>query len=213
MANLITAITTGSGGLATTADASGAITFQKDSTTLATLDASGNLAATGNISTATGNITATAGTVTAANFSGNGSGLTSVSGSAMTLLGTVTPTVTNSISLGSLTLTSYKSLFIIINSVAVTTGKIVFISSTNSQTGGGFPTNTSNVAVSGTAWLDLGTGVIGGGLSDNTTAGASNSLGLGGLTDVTTASTTIYFRAVSTNNFVAGGSIKIYGVK
>lgn len=69
MANLIKAITTGVGGISTTADASGAITFQKDSTTTATIDASGNLGVTGNISTPTG-------TVTASSFVGNGSGLT-----------------------------------------------------------------------------------------------------------------------------------------
>lgn len=69
MANLIKAITTGVGGISTTADASGAITFQKDSTTTATIDASGNFAAAGNISTPTG-------TVTASSFVGNGSGLT-----------------------------------------------------------------------------------------------------------------------------------------
>lgn len=62
MANLIKAITTGVGGISTTADASGAITFQKDSTTTATIDASGNFAATG--------------TVTATNFIGSGAGLT-----------------------------------------------------------------------------------------------------------------------------------------
>jgi hypothetical protein len=74
MANLIKAITTGTGGLSTTADSSGAITFQKDSTTLATLDASGNMASTG--------------TMTATNFIGSGAGLTGLAGgfSNMTVL-------------------------------------------------------------------------------------------------------------------------------
>ena len=84
MANLIKAITTGVGGISTTADASGAITFQKDSTTTATIDVSGNFAAAGSISgtsgTFTGNISTPTGTVTASSFVGNGSGLTGLAG-------------------------------------------------------------------------------------------------------------------------------------
>ena len=43
MANTLNALTTGGGGLATSADSSGAITFQKDGTATATIDANGNV--------------------------------------------------------------------------------------------------------------------------------------------------------------------------
>jgi hypothetical protein len=136
----------------------------------------------------------------------------SAGGGGMTLLGTITPTVANSISLGSLTLTSYKSLYIVINNVAITSSKQCFISSNNTQASGGWGTSTSLQAVSGTLWLDLGTGAVGGSTGENPYNGTS-SLPAGGLTNVSTSTTTLYFRVASTNNFVAGGSIVIYGVK
>lgn len=43
MANTLNALTTGGGGLATTADSSGAITFQKDGTATVAIDANGNV--------------------------------------------------------------------------------------------------------------------------------------------------------------------------
>jgi hypothetical protein len=129
----------------------------------------------------------------------------------MTLLGTITPTAVNSLSLGSLTLTSYKSLFIVLNNIVLNTGKTAYISSSNLQTGGGFFVATSGTAVYGTAWLDLTTGALGGGLAESTvTSTAANAIG--GSTNVTIASTTIYFRMPSTNAFSAQGSIRIYGV-
>jgi hypothetical protein len=130
----------------------------------------------------------------------------------MTLLGTITPTAVNSVSLGSLVLTGYKSLYIVINNIAITTAKTCYISSTNRQSGGGFLTTTSGVGVSGTAWLDLGTGALGGGTSDNTIS-SSAALPVGGLTNVDTSTTTLSFRISSSNNFVAQGTIVIYGVK
>jgi hypothetical protein len=192
-----------SAGLVQTADTSGTLQLQTAGTTALTVDASQNATFAGNITTSTG-------TVTAANFSGNGSGLTSVSASAMTLLGTITPTAVNSISLGSLTLTSYKSLYIVYNNVTAGS-KNVYISSTSVQSGGGLLA-TSGTATSGTLWLDLGTGAVGGGVSDNTIP-AIAAYAVGGLTNVTTSSTTIYFRCGSTSNFTAAGSIVIYGVK
>jgi hypothetical protein len=130
----------------------------------------------------------------------------------MTLLGTITPTAVNSVSLGSLVLTGYKSLYIVINNIAITTAKTCYISSTNRQSGGGFLTTTSGVGVSGTAWLDLGTGALGGGTSDNTIS-SSAALPVGGLTNVDTSTTTLSFRISSANNFVAQGTIVIYGVR
>lgn len=70
MATTLTALTTGVGGLSTLPDNSGAFEFKKDLTSLATLGATGNFAATGTI---------TGTTVTASSsFSGSGSGITGV---------------------------------------------------------------------------------------------------------------------------------------
>lgn len=131
----------------------------------------------------------------------------------MTLLGTITPTAVNSVSLGSLTLTNYKSLFIVFNTLGQSgTGiNAQYISSTNVQSGGGWLMNPTNC--SGTALLDLSTGAIGGSMFDNTIATGGSTFAVGGLTDVTTSSTIIYFRVSSTRTFTATGSIKIYGVK
>lgn len=129
----------------------------------------------------------------------------------MTLLGTITPTAVNSLSSGTVNLTGYKALFIVLNNISLNTGKTVYISSSNVQTGGGFIVTSTGTGVSGTLWLELNTGAIGGSVSDNTITGTSPQPA-GGLTNVTTASTIIYFRMVSTNPFNAQGTIRIYGV-
>lgn len=131
----------------------------------------------------------------------------------MTLLGTITPTAVNSLSLGSLTLTGYKALFISFTSIAASALARNFISSTNVQSGGGTYINTTGTTISGMGLIDLATGALGGSLGENTYAGATSPYFVGGLTDVTTSSTIIYFRLNSTNTFAAQGSIKIYGVK
>lgn len=132
----------------------------------------------------------------------------------MTLLGTITPTAVNSLSLGSLTLTSYKSLFFVFNNLAGLATQSFYISSTNVQSGGGLCRCSANTLAdgSGTALLDLGTGAIGGGFAQNTQSAATCGV-FGGLTNVTTSSTIIYIRNASTTSFTAQGSILIYGVK
>lgn len=133
---------------------------------------------------------------------------------ATTLLGTITPTAVNSISLGSLVLTSYKSLFIAFNNINTSGIKPqFFINQTSVQTGGGLGSNGAGPFY-GTAWIDLSTGVIGGSVSTSTVQTGSGAIPvyIGGLTTVTTASTIIYFRAASTDTFTAAGSIVIYGV-
>jgi len=128
----------------------------------------------------------------------------------MTLLGTITPTAVNSLSLSGLTLTSYKSLQIVINNVnSSNNNDACYISSNNQQSGGGFIGGGN--ASSGVFWLDLGTGALGGSLSDNTVT--VHTCAFGGLTNVSTSSTTIYFRHQSTSTFSASGTIVIYGVK
>ena len=138
-----------------------------------------------------------------------------VAAGSMTLLGTIVPTAVNSISLSSLVLTSYKSLFIAFNNINTSGSKPqFFINQTSVQTGGGLGTNGSGPYY-GTAWIDLSTGVIGGSVSASTvqTGASITSTAIGGLTTVTTASTIIHFRAASTDTFTAAGSIVIYGVK
>lgn len=132
----------------------------------------------------------------------------------MTLLGTITPTAVNSVSLGSLTLTSYKSLYIVFNGIGGSgTGNLVlFVSSNNRQSGGGASFTAGSVACSGIAWLDLGTGAIGGGISENTVTTGASTFKIGGLTNVATSTTTLSFRYAGTDTFAAIGSIVIYGV-
>jgi len=126
----------------------------------------------------------------------------------MTLLGTITPTAVNSISLSGLTLTSYKSLFIVLNTITTGGTSTCFISGSNIQTGGGF--GDISAASSGTMWLDLATGAIGGSIANNTID--NTALPVGGLTNVSTSTTQIYFRLETTKTFTAAGSIRIYGV-
>ena len=134
-----------------------------------------------------------------------------VSAGGITLLGSITTSTSNSISLGSLTLTSYKSLMISLTSVSVP-NNYIYISSSNVQSGGGIQQVGVAATISGVAWIDLTSGSIGGTAGENTISG--NGFILGGLTNVTTSSTTIYFRCGSTSTFTGtGGTIRIYGVK
>lgn len=135
----------------------------------------------------------------------------------MTLLGTITTTAVNSVSLSGLTLTSYKSLFIGFTGFSINgANSQIFISSSNAQSGGGMAGFGANTAFSGTASIDLNTNAIGGGHAPNTiitSAAISTAPVVGGKTDISTSTTTIYFRVSSINAFAAGASIVIYGVK
>jgi hypothetical protein len=178
MANIINAITTGAGGLSTTADTSGNVNIQSNGSTVLALTSSG---------------VSITGTLSATTISGAGG---------MTLLGTVNTTSGNSVSLGSLTLTNYKALFIVQNGVSITAAGNIYISGTNVQSGASFY-NQDATAQSGNGWLDLGTGCLG---------YANSSVGAGGkATSMSTSTTTIYFRAQSTFTFTAG-SFTVYGV-
>ena len=128
-----------------------------------------------------------------------------------TSLGTITATSGNSVSLGSLTLTSYKSLYIVVNAVRANISAVpVYISSSNIQSGGGYLQGGSN-AVSGVLWLNLSNGSIGG--TTATAPGDGGSAG-GGKTNVSTSTTTLYFRLDASYAFnLAGGSFIIFGVQ
>ena len=138
-----------------------------------------------------------------------------ISSGGMTLLGTITITGGNSVSLGSLSLTSYKALFISATTLQCSTNANVpaFISNNNVQTGvGGVLLASSGTGYSGTFWLDLTNSAIGGGMYRDIISATDVAVQVGGKTNITTASTTIYFRLSGSNTFDGGGSIKIYGV-
>ena len=134
-----------------------------------------------------------------------------ISSGGMTLLGTITtpiPTV-NSVSLGSLTLTSYKSLFITFAGFKIPVG-VFFISATNAQSGAGAYLDFVNCA--GACWVDLTTGSVGGSIGATTISTTSTQSVIAGASGITTSATTIYFRCASTNVFSDAATIKIYGV-
>lgn len=164
---------------------------------------------TGNIPVVSG--TGTSGQVLTSGGSGAVSTWSTISSGGMTLLGTVTATSGNSVSLGSLDLTNYINLYIVVNGVSANVASWVHVTSDNTQATSTqtFYTNSASDTVYGTGTVNLTSGamsfLVG---PDN----ANSPQAVGGKTNITTATTTIYFRCASTNTFDAG-SIKIYGVK
>ena len=133
-----------------------------------------------------------------------------ISSGSMTLLGTITVTAANSVSLGSLSLSGYKQLCIVYKSLSCNTANSLgYISSDNTTSAARLLYLYSSPTSSGITWIDLGTGAASGGIGydvgDGTNAGI-------GLSNVSTSTTTLYFRLASTNTFTATGSIKVYGV-
>jgi hypothetical protein len=137
----------------------------------------------------------------------SGNGVPTWTTPGMTLLGTITPTAVNSISLGSLTLTNYKAIFIEFNNLGVNLVAQLYINSSNAQTGGSVDTSVTS-GLYGAAWVSLANG----GLTGSLGADYASAKIAAGPTSITTASTTIYFRWAGTKTFTASGSITIYGV-
>ena len=193
-------------------DTSGTITLSAPAvsgTTTLTLPAT-----TGTFITTTGGVTpSTSGNLLTSNGTAWVSSAPAASGG-MTLLGTITITGSNSVSLGSLTLTNYKALFMSI--INLDNGGVRFyISSSNVQSGGGvsIPSGMSGSPVYGTLWLDLASGSVGGTFTDpNVAANYTRFAFAGGFTNVSTSTTTIYFRNEGASSYGSGASIKIYGV-
>jgi hypothetical protein len=134
----------------------------------------------------------------------------------MTLLGTITPTAVNSVSLSGLTLTDYKFVYITFSS-AVSNNTRCYISSNNIQTGGGVLC-TAGEYIAGTAFIDLTSGSVSGALSEDSVtpidiSGTTSLISARGTTNVLTTTTEIYFRLGSTSVWSATGSILVYGVK
>jgi hypothetical protein len=136
----------------------------------------------------------------------DGSALTGIA--SMTLLGTIATTSGSSVTLSGLTLTSYKQLQFVYNSVSGTSTNALFRLN-------GVQVNAANTAAatdfcSGGGTIDLTSGVFwGSGLQSYT--GGPSFLATGGASGLTTASTSISF-TISAGTFDAG-SILIYGVK
>lgn len=147
----------------------------------------------------------------------NGTAWTSTAPAAaggMTLLGTIATTSGNSVSLGSLSLTNYKELRLVMQSVTVSaTGYGPNISSDNSF---GTPVSpwgyfNGTVTHSGLATINLVSGSYSSMMGFN--SNAYSPYYAAGITSaaVTTASTIIYFRLSGVITFTAG-SILVYGV-
>lgn len=133
-----------------------------------------------------------------------------ISSGSMTLLGTITVTAANSVSLGSLSLSGYKQLCIVYKSLSCNTANSLgYISSDNTTSAARLLYLYSSPTSSGITWIDLGTGAASGGIGYDVGDGSNAGIGL---SNVSTSTTTLYFRLASTNTFTATGSIKVYGV-
>jgi len=186
-------------------DTSGTITLQAPAvsgTTTLTLPST-----SGNIPVVSG--TGTSGQVLISGGSGAVSTWSTISSGGMTLLGTITVTAANSVSLGSLSLTGYKQLNIVMNGIKTNVQSNVCISGDNTNTLGQIGFLRTTDTSSGICLIDLGLGSFG---SWNGTDTANNASYSGGKCNVTTSTTTLYFRMESTNSFTANGTIKVYGV-
>jgi hypothetical protein len=139
----------------------------------------------------------------------DGSALTGIVTGGMTLLGTLTTTSGTTQTLSSLTLTSYKLLYVFFSEVSAA------LASQYLQIPGGYqlsPTLPSTGSgVSGIAWFDLTSGRF---VSTTaaTTAGSATTTSFYANPSITTASTSISFSWGVGAAFDAG-SITIYGVK
>jgi hypothetical protein len=131
---------------------------------------------------------------------------------AMTLLGTITPTASNSISLSGLTLTSYKQLQIIIKNIAGPVGSTssIYLSSDNTNNAK-IITTTSTGNYYSIFTVDLNSAMFNPIIFNS--SGALLTTNIPTSHNITTSSTSIYFKCQSTDLFTAQGSIIIYGVK
>jgi hypothetical protein len=168
----------------------------------------------GTILTTTGGVTpGTSGNILTSNGTTWTSAAPAASGS-LTLLGTVTTTSGNSVSLGSLVLTSYTGLQVVFQSINnnAPAGVNYYFSSDNNQTSTQYltynysaPTSASGIynvnLVNGT-WTCL--------FARNSDSGGM--IPTAGTSTITTATTTVYLRLSSTYTFTAG-SFLVYGVK
>lgn len=217
-------------GLIQTADTSGQLQLQTNGVAALTIDSSQNSSFAGNTTAVAFTSTSTnvsftgasanfTGTVSATSYSGSGANLTGITTGGMTLLGTITPTAVNSISLSSLTLTGYKQIQIVFKNIALGgsggTAYASYVSGDNTQSTGIWLVNASTAVTAGNgiATLDLNAGSLV--CNVGNTGAVYSTSNRGGIDshNITTSTTTIYLRNGSTNTWTAQGTIYIYGVK
>jgi hypothetical protein len=132
---------------------------------------------------------------------------TTITTGGMTLLGTISTASGTSVSLTGLTLTSYKQLVCVFNSVVMTAvAGVNFTLNSINLTKGGAKTYVGQI------FIDLTSGAFSG--STGVTAGtASEAISAVGSSGLTTASTSITFGTSGTTPAFGGGSILVFGVK
>tara|TARA_R110000744_G_scaffold54910_1_gene116322 strand:+ start:67 stop:696 length:630 start_codon:yes stop_codon:yes gene_type:complete len=209
MANSINSISTGTGGLQSTADGtSGNLLIQKDAGTIATFSATGVVVS---------------GVVAATTLTGDGSALTGIASGGLTLLSTVATTSGTEIVASGLDLSTYKVLIFWAYSVGVASGGTPGLFQWK-ETGGTNSIISTKTIVDGEPYygniyhnLTNGTtGVFGS--SYYTADNAANlvfyagSCGMSTNTAIDTATTSITFSTVGAQTFDLG-QILIYGLK
>lgn len=137
----------------------------------------------------------------------------------MTLLGTVTTTSGTSQGLTGLTLTGYKSLYIVFNGVSTNSpSRSILLNTTGTANSGTAITVVATNATDsiwGTATADLTIGWVTSMTGASTTvtgAAVAASEGLAAITTLTTSATQLTFTPLTSGSFDAG-SISVYGVK
>ena len=206
MANSINSISTGTGGLQSTADGtSGNLLIQKDAGTIATFSATGVVVS---------------GVVAATTLTGNGSALTGISSGGMDLISTINTTSGTSHTTGTISLTGYKQLFMSFYSIGSsgTAGQLQM-----TPNGGSanilFPVSSgsSSQAQYTLVTHDLGSGVMTAptrvGMARNLTVHTAEGPGGIGINTGLTASTTSIVFAYNGGETFDVGQILIYGIK
>jgi hypothetical protein len=204
MANSINSISTGTGGLQSTADGtSGNLLIQKDAGTIATFSSTGVVVS---------------GVVAATTLTGDGSALTGISSGGLTEITDFATTSGTTVTSPTLDLSTYKLIYLVCNGIGFTAdtgGSFQFTPNGGSicDAFGGF-SNANNLF--GGWWVDLSNGIGQGTLNIGYPAAAVIT-GEGAVrtwvnTGLSTSTTSISFTTAGAATFDAG-NIKIYGLK
>ena len=204
MANSINSISSGTGGLQSTADGtSGNLLIQKDAGTIATFSSTGVVVS---------------GVVAATTLTGDGSALTGISSGGLTEITDFATTSGTTVTSPTLDLSTYKLIYLVCNGIGFTAdtgGSFQFTPNggTICDAFGGF-SNANNLF--GGWWVDLSNGIGQGTLNIGYPAAAVIT-GEGAVrtwvnTGLSTSTTSISFTTAGAATFDAG-NIKIYGLK
>jgi hypothetical protein len=204
MANSINSISSGTGGLQSTADGtSGNLLIQKDAGTIATFSSTGVVVS---------------GVVAATTLTGDGSALTGISSGGLTEITDFATTSGTTVTSPTLDLSTYKLIYLVCNGIGFTAdtgGSFQFTPNggTICNAFGGF-SNANNLF--GGWWVDLSNGIGQGTLNIGYPAAAVIT-GEGAVrtwvnTGLSTSTTSISFTTAGAATFDAG-NIKIYGLK